>query len=159
VGSPDTNAQVSRIEALHLALSEGDEVPGDPYALVALCATACDLVDSQVVLRLSVLRTALVLSGIPVVGDDLAALSALAAIAADAEVVMSEFITERGKGLVSPSARATSSAIALAADAVALRHLEGAPRLAFIASLVIRAWMAHRSHPCRPPSWLAGIRS
>jgi hypothetical protein len=158
-GSEDAAQRITRIEELHLALSEGDEVPGDPCALVALCASVSDLFDTQVVLRFSALRTELLLSGIPVVEDDITVLPTLATISGDADGVMREFITERGKGLVSLSARASSSAIALAADAVALRHLDGAPRFAFIASLVIRAWMAHRPHSRRPPSWLAGIRS
>jgi len=158
-GSTNADQAITRIEKLHLALSEGDEVPGDPCALVVLCACVPEVLPQQVVLRFRALRTELLLSSIPVQDADITGLSALVTIAAEPDVVMREFVTERGIGLASSIIRLSSFDIALAADAVVLRHLSGANRLVFMASQVIRAWMAHRLLQYRQPSWFSGIRS
>lgn len=149
-GAADADQQIARIEELHLVLSEGDEVPGDACALVALSGCVPDLFDAQVMLRLSALRTELLLSGLALQDDDIAALLALAAIPAGAEVVMQEFVAERKRRSPSPESPPSRLAIAMAADVVALRHLDGVARLGYIASLAIRAWLIHRHHGQRP---------
>lgn len=149
-GGADADRQIARIEELHLALSEGVEVPGDAGTLVVLAGCVPDLLDAEVVMRLGALRTELLLSGIALQDDDIAALLALATIPAEAEVVMQEFVRERRR-CPSPEALAPSRlAIALAADTVVLRHLDGVARLGYIASLAIRAWLDHRHHPQSP---------
>ncbi len=147
-GAQDAMEPISRIEQLHLVLSEGDEVPGDVCALIALSGSVPDLVETQVLMRISALRTELLLSGIAVQEGDIAALLALATIPGEPVVVMQEFITERRKAV--QNARNSPLAIALAADAVVLRHLDGTPRLVYIAALAIRAWLLHRHHQPRP---------
>lgn len=149
-GAPDGDQQIARIEELHLALSEGDEVPGDPCALVALCGCVPDLIDAQVVARLGALRTELLLSGIAVQEEDIALLLALVAIPGDPEPVMREFLAERRKHSLTPNAPVSPLTIALAADVVVLRHLGGLARQVYIASLAIRAWLVHRHHQQRP---------
>lgn len=156
-GNPDE--LVRRIESLHLVLSEGDEIPGDPCTLVALCLSVGGLDHAQVLLRLCSLRTELLLSGVAVQDQDIAVLPVLAAIDGHAEALMQEFITERRLIVGSPTVRATPSAIDQAVDTVVLRHLFGASRQAHLAALVIRAWMAHRHLQRHRPVWLAGIRS
>lgn len=147
-GAPDADLEIARIEELHLVLSEGDEVPGDVYALVALCRCMPDLVDAQVLMRISALRTELLLSGIAVQEGDIAALLALATIPGEPVAVMQEFTAERRKAGTNP--RSSPLTIALAADAVVLRRLEGVARHVYIAALAIRAWLVHRHHQPRP---------
>ncbi len=151
-GSSGCDQAINQIEALHLALSEGDEVPGDPCALVALGGGVPEPSAVQVLERLGALRTELLLSGIAVQEDDLAVLPALASMALEPAMVMQEYIAARklatGPTLIPPS----SLVIGLAADSVVLRHLAGKDRKRFIAALVIRAWMDHRQQSPHPPS-------
>lgn len=149
-GATDADQQIARIEALHLALSEGDEVPGDPCSIVALCGGIDELSDAQVVARLRDLRTDLLLSGIAVQQEDIAALLALVLIPRDPDEVMSEFVAERRKHSLTPNAPVSPLTIALAADAVVLRKIPDFARHVYIASLTIRAWMADRQHQQRP---------
>ncbi len=149
-GAPDGDQRIARIEELHSALSEGDEVPGDPCALVALCGCVPDLSNAQVVVRLCALRTELLLSGMAVQEADSAMLLALVVIPGDPEKVMSAFVAERRKHSPTPNTPVAPLTIALAADAVVLRHLSGVARQVYIASLAIRAWLIHRHHQPRP---------
>jgi hypothetical protein len=149
-GAVDADRAIVGVEEMHLALSEGDEVPGDPCALVALCGCVPDLTDAQVVVRLGALRTELLLSGMAVQETDSAMLLALVAIPGDPALVMGEFVAERRKHAPAPNAPVAPLTIALAADAVVLRDLSGVARQVYIASLAIRAWMIHRHHQPRP---------
>lgn len=139
---------VADIGDLHRHLSEGDEVPDDPAALVVLSRGISGCAAADAVTRMRALRTALLLSGIAVREADAAALPSLALVAGDPQEVLQEFLDERRAATGSGNARPAALAITMAADAVVLRHLVGRTRQGFIASLVVRAWMDHR----RPPA-------
>ena len=139
-GCAHGDQHVARLENLHLALSEGDEVPADVGALMVLCGNWQG--QTQVVMRLCALRTELLLSSIPVQPEDIDTVLALAAVPGEPVSLMQEFIRERQAHRHVPDQHPL--VIPLAADVVILQHLAGSARREYLATVAIRAWLAER---------------
>lgn len=146
-GDTPPDEAVAGVGDLHRSLSANDEVPDDPAALVVLS----DAGASEVTTRMKALRTALLLSNIPMQEADSAALLSLALIADDPQEVFQEYLAVRCRIPGSPGGEVATIAVAMAADAVVLHRLAGRACQGFIAALVIRAWMDHRRKQ-PPPS-------
>lgn len=141
---------IARLIDLQAVLSESDEVPGDPAALVLLRLSTLGSDDTQVSLHLCALRTELLLSNLPLQVEDLAALPVLAAIALPPQQVMLEY-----RGVRRGS---STEEITAAVDLLMARHLPASLRALHHAILIIGAWMALRRPHHRPPAWSAGAR-
>jgi hypothetical protein len=146
-GGAAPDEAVADIGHLHHSLSEGDEVPDDPIALVVLSGGLSGGDAAQVVARMRALRTALLLSDIAVQEADAATLLPLAMVAGDPQDVIQEYLGLRRRIAGPHDTRSAAIGIAMAGDAVALRHLTGSVRQGFTASMVIRGWMDHRRQP------------
>ena len=156
-GEVDDHAR--RLERLHLLLSEGDEVPGDPGVLIALYVAVAGLDDAQVLLRFSGLRTDLLLSNIALQDEDIAVLPLLVAVTGGDDGLLRDYLTQRNLCLGQRGSRPIAELIARAADEVVLRRLTGHPQRVLLAVLLIRDWMTSRPSPRRRPVWYVGIRS